>query len=102
VATVNLGAGDTITASASTAGASLPLSISLCQTDPRSGACLPSSPAGPTANATIGTNQTPTFAIFVGAAGAVPFDPANSRIFVQFTGSDGAVRGATSVAVTTQ
>ena len=33
---------------------------------------------------------------------AVAFDPANSRIFVQFTDSTSAVRGATSVAVETQ
>lgn len=102
VATVNVGAGGTITARANTGGKSQPLAIALCQTDPQSGAWLPSSPPGPAVTATIAANRTPTFGIFVGAAGAVPFDPANNRIVVQFTGSDGAIRGETSVAVTTE
>jgi hypothetical protein len=41
-------------------------------------------------------------AVFGTASGAIPFDPVNSRIFVQFVDSSGAVRGATSVAVETQ
>jgi hypothetical protein len=100
VATVNLGAESAITASANTAGASLPLTLSICQTNPTSGQCLAA--AGPSVTTTIAANQTPTFAIFAAAGGAIPFAPANSRIFVQFTDSSGAVRGETSVAVETQ
>jgi hypothetical protein len=100
VATVNLGSTDTITASTNTGQASLPITVNICQTDPTSGACLQT--PGPTATTTINANAEPTFGIFVTANGTVAFDPANSRIFVQFTDSTGAVRGETSVAVETQ
>jgi uncharacterized membrane protein len=100
VATVNLGAGATITASASLATPGLPLALAICQTNPISGQCL--APAGPSATALIGASQTPTFAVFAAAAGPVAFDPANNRIFVQFIDAGGAVRGSTSVAVETQ
>jgi hypothetical protein len=55
-----------------------------------------------TVTTTIAKNATPTFGIFVSASGAIPFDPAGSRIFVTFTDSTKAVRGETSVAVETQ
>jgi hypothetical protein len=45
---------------------------------------------------------TPTFGIFAAGGGAVSFDPANNRVFVQFADSSGNVRGETSVAVRTQ
>jgi hypothetical protein len=100
VATVNLGAASAITASINTGGATLPLTLTLCQTDPSSGQCV--SPVGATVTTTIAADATPTFGIFGTASGAIPFDPADSRIFVQFTDSTGVVRGETSVAVETQ
>jgi subtilase family serine protease len=100
VATVNVGAADTITATANTGSVQLPLSISLCETDPASGQCITT--IGASAAVAIAANATPTFAIFGQASGAIPFDPANNRIVVQFTDSGGTVRGATSVAVETQ
>ena len=45
VATANVGAGETITASADTGTTLLPVSIVVCQTDPASGGCL-APPAG--------------------------------------------------------
>jgi hypothetical protein len=100
VATVNLGAGGSITAAANTGDASLPLTITMCQTNPKTGQCLQT--PSPKVATTINAGTTPTFAVFVAASGTVPFDPANSRVFVQFTDSTNAVRGETSVAVTTQ
>jgi hypothetical protein len=100
VATDNLGSADTITASANTGAATLPLTITMCQTNPTSGQCLQTPSA--TVTTTINSSATPTFGIFVTASGTVPFDPANSRIFVQFADSGNAVRGETSVAVETQ
>jgi CSLREA domain-containing protein len=63
VATVNLGATETITASADTGSASLPVIISLCQTNPPTGQCI--STIGPSVTTTINANTTPTFGIFV-------------------------------------
>jgi hypothetical protein len=98
-ATVNVGAGGLLTVSADTGAANLPLSLVLCQTNPATGACL--APATPSVTVPIDANATPTFSIFVGASGAVPFDPAFNRIFVRFTDGGGVTRGATSVAVRT-
>jgi hypothetical protein len=100
VATVNVGAAGPITATANTGGMTLPLSISLCQTDPVSGQCTSS--VGSSVSTTINANATPTFAIFATANGTVPFAPQTNRIFVLFTDVGGTVRGATSVAVQTQ
>jgi len=109
VATVNVGAGASITVTADTSGATtsastraavLPLTLTLCQTNPATGACL-ASPT-PTVTAQINAGQTPTFAVFVKANGTVPFDPAANRVTVRFRDTGGAIRGATSVAVRTQ
>ncbi|MBV9824645.1 MAG: hypothetical protein JO001_03040, partial [Alphaproteobacteria bacterium] len=101
VATVNLGAGAQITVSADTGAANVPVMLTLCQTNPSSGACL----ATPTPNivTTIAAEATPTFGIFVAGQGAaVPDLPAINRVFVRFTDAGGALRGETSVAVRTQ
>ncbi len=97
VATVNLGSGDVITVKATTPGVVLPLTLTLCQTDPLSGQCF----ASPSSSVMtmIASKTTPTFAVFAIASGGVPFAPATNRIAVQFIGSDGAIRGATNVAV---
>ena len=99
VATVNVGASANITASADTGGASIPVNLFICQTDPGTGACL-ASPAS-SVTTTINPNATPTFAVFVQGGGTVTFDPAAKRIFVRFS-SGGVTRGSTSVAVRTR
>jgi hypothetical protein len=99
-ATVNVGANGSITASADTGAASLPLTVSLCETNPATGQCI--SGIGSTVTTTINTNATPTFGIFVQASANVAFDPALNRIFVRFKDSDAVTRGSTSVAVRTQ
>ena len=98
VATVNVGTAGTITASADTGSASLPLSIAICETVPATGVCL-AAPT-PTVTTTIAAGATPTFGIFVTGSATVTPDPANNRIFVRF--SDAVERGSTSVAVQTQ
>ena len=100
VATVNVGASASIIATATTGAATLPLAISLCQTNPMSGQCISS--IGSTIRTTIGANGTPTFAIFATASGSVPFVPQTNRIFVEFSDANEVVRGSTSVAVETQ
>ena len=100
VATVNMGASSSITATADTGTSTPPVTIALCQTNPTTGGCL-GSPAD-TVTTQINANATPTFGLFVTGAGLVPFDPASSRIFVRFKDGAGVTRGATSVAVRTQ
>jgi hypothetical protein len=99
VATVNVGAATTITASANTGSAALPLTLTICATNP-AGQCL--APPTPMTSAASSNGGTPTFAIFGQASNAIVFSPAASRIFVQFTDAGGVVRGSTSVAVATQ
>lgn len=98
VATVNVGSTDTITASAD--AGSLPVFLSICETNPDTGACL-SAPASETTSS-VNADATPTYSVFVTGNGNVPSDPANNRINVVFRDAGGAVRGATSVAVRTQ
>jgi hypothetical protein len=100
VATVNVGISGAIIASANTDAVSLPLALSLCQTDPSTGQCTSS--IGSSVSTTINQNATPTFAIFATASGTIPFVPQTNRVFVQFTDASGTVRGLTSVAVATQ
>jgi hypothetical protein len=99
VATDNLGSGDTITVATNTGAATLPITVTVCQTNPSTGACMQTA-AGNVAT-TINSGATPTFGIFVTASGNVPLDPANNRIFVTFTDSANTIRGETSVAVET-
>jgi len=102
VATVNVGSNSTITVSADTGSASLPVSIALCETDPATGACInPTVPILGPVTTSIAADATPTFAFFVTGTDTVPFDPANHRIFVRFEDAGGVTRGATSVAVRT-
>jgi hypothetical protein len=99
VASDNLGSSDSITVGTNTGSASLPITVTICQTN-SSGQCLQTPSA--TVATTIAFNATPTFGIFVSASSPVTFDPANKRIFVTFTDSANTIRGETSVAVDTQ
>jgi streptogramin lyase len=100
VATVNLGIDATITAAANTGTANLPVTLTICQTNPTSGACL-ATPA-PSATTDIQPNATPTFGIFVAGNAPVANLPGVNRVFVTLTDSAGTLRGETSVAVRTQ
>jgi YVTN family beta-propeller protein len=99
VASDNVGSSAPITVSADTGSATLPLSITLCQTNPSTGQCL--APPAQAVSLTFATAATPTFSIFVAAAGAVAFSPATSRIFLRFLDDNGVSHGSTSVAVQT-
>jgi hypothetical protein len=101
VATVNVGASGSITMTADTGGVNLPVRILLCQTNPQTSACLPPGPAA-SVTTVINAGATPTFGVFVTGTGAVPFDPANNRIFFRAKDAGGVTRGATSEAVRTQ
>ena len=100
VATINVGAAETISVSADTGNASLPVTVFVCETDPVTALCQ-DDPA-PTVTANLSSGQTSTFSFFVVGAGTVPFDPAGNRIFARFENATGQSRGATSVAVLTE
>jgi streptogramin lyase len=100
VATVNLGSDASITAAGNTGTANLPVTLTICQTNPQSGACL-AAPA-PSVTTDIQPNATPTFGIFVTGSAAVANSPGVNRVFVTFTDGGGVLRGETSVAVRTQ
>jgi hypothetical protein len=99
VASINVGAEGVLTVSADTGSVVLPVAVTLCQTDPRSGACV--SAVQTRIPTKLEAGATPTFAVFVQGTGIVPFDPANHRVFVRFRDDAGVTRGATSVALRT-
>lgn len=103
VAAVNIGTAGSVTATA-TLSRSLPVSLSMCQTNPATAQCLaPPSTAPVTSTVGGGSNSTPiTFAIFVNASQRVALDPESARIVMTFRDSDGAIRGQTSTAVRTR
>jgi hypothetical protein len=101
-AAINIGAAGTITAAADDGGKALSLTLLICQTSLTTGACInPTVPAAST-TATIATNETVTYTIFVTGTGNIAFDPANNRLFLRLKSADQITRGATNVAVRTQ
>ena len=102
MASVNVGANDTLMVSVDTGTATLPIVTSLCETDPATAACInPSVPTTGEVTLTIGANATPTFSVFVQGMQDIALDPANKRVFVRFKDTGGVTRGSTSVAVQT-
>jgi len=104
VASINLGIDSDLNVQAVLTDPATSVELSICQTNPTDGICINPIDASPNPVAlTIAAGETPTFSIFVVATGDVPLDAANTRIQVQFTDqSTGDIRGATSVAVTTE
>jgi YVTN family beta-propeller protein len=99
VATENAGVAGSITVSADTGAAALPLTLTICQTNPATAACL-APPAG-TVTLNFAAGATPTFSVFATASAEVPFAPGTSRIFVRFEDASGVSHGSTSLAVET-
>jgi len=101
VATTNLGIGDTITVTADTGATAVPVAVTICETNPVTGACL--APPSVMVTTSIAAGAQPTFGFFVSGTGAVVvLDPAVNRVFARFHRSDGLIVGGTSVAVVTQ
>jgi hypothetical protein len=102
IRSINVGASAPITVTQDTGSANLPVMLSVCQTNPVSGACInPETPA-PSVTVQINVLDTPTFAVFVRAMGSIPFQPDVNRAFLRFKTGTGGTVGATSVAVQTQ
>ena len=80
----------------------LPVTATICQTNPATGVCLQAPEQ--TQFVTLPAGSTATFSVFVSATGAVPLDPTDSRIFVRFIEFDETQeilvsRGSASIAV---
>jgi len=106
VATTNAGAGGIIAALADTGDAQVPVALTICETHP-DGLCK--APPAPSTSRRVEANETPTYSVFVTSHQSIPFDPANTRVFVRFNedatceGTSAVVtRGSTSIAVRTQ
>ena len=100
VATVNAGSTGALTVTLDAGlAAALPLTAGICQTNAATGQCL--APPAASIPVSFAPHATGTFSIFVGANGAIPFNPGGSRIFVRFLDSNDISHGSTSVAVTT-
>jgi hypothetical protein len=102
LATANVGAAGSLSVSANTGSAVLPLTTLLCETNPADGTCTnPGAPTTGAVTSTIGAGATPTYAIFVQGSDVITLDPAGKRVFVEFRDAGGVIRGSTSVAVQT-
>jgi DNA-binding beta-propeller fold protein YncE len=100
VASSNVGATAAIIVSVDTGTASLPVTPTICQSNPSTGQCLAT--PGSTVSLTDAAGATPTFSVFLQATGAIAFNPGASRIFVRFKDASGGLHGSTSVAIETQ
>ena len=98
VATDNVGSDGTLTVSVDTGSATLPVSLSICQTT-SVGQCL--APPAASVPVDFAAGATPTFSVFASSSGAIAFSPGASRVFVRFEDSASVSHGSTSVAVTT-
>ena len=77
------------------------LRLEICETNPSTGACL--APPSEEAVRRIATDEIVTYTVFVTGEGSeVAFAPGVNRAFIVLVDSAGEVRGASSVAVTTQ
>ena len=97
VATDNTGnAAATLTVEADTNGVKLPLKLTLCQTNPKTAACL-ATPAT-SLSATFAEGVGPTFSVFATATGTINLSPTTTRVFIRFKYNNIEI-GASSVAV---
>jgi len=97
VASINLGVTTPITVAADTGAATLPVSLTICETNSTTGQCF-ATPAASVSLSFAGDME-PTFSIFLDASGTIAFAPATSRVFVRFKDVTGGLHGSTSVAI---
>ncbi len=81
------------------ANTSLPVQVSICQTNPSSGQCL-AAPASTVTLSPFASDADATFAVFVTATAAIKQSPSN-EVFVLFKNPGGTVLGSASVEVVT-
>jgi len=73
----------------------------ICETQAATGECL-DAPAEEVERE-FAADEVATYTVFIrGGGGEIPLDPARNRVYIVFIDSTGEIRGASSVAVTTQ
>lgn len=82
VAVSNVGATGTVTFTGETSNASVPATLSVCQTVTATSVCM--APPAASVDATINAGATASFAVFVTETANIPADFANTRIFGRF------------------
>jgi virginiamycin B lyase len=100
IAATNIGTSAPLTARVAPLDPTMPMTATICQTNPSTGQCL--TPPATTITAAINQNQNTTWTAFLQATGPIAQDPARNRVTFQFVDADGVIRGATSTAATTQ
>jgi glucose/arabinose dehydrogenase len=87
-ASIDIGAGGTVTVVGTDTAvgqlpSNLPLTITICQTDPSDGHCINPTSPGASSTVTVANNETVYFTAFVAGQGQfITFDPANNRVLV--------------------
>jgi hypothetical protein len=94
---INLGVTAPITVSVDTSSLRFPVVATICQTASDTGQCM--APPAATVSVGFGGETIQTFSVFLQATGGSELSLLTDRIFVDFTDSQGMVRGATSVGV---
>ena len=97
-AAMNLGAGADVLVSAAFRTPAPWVDVTVCRTDPGTGACLHGVPE-PAFLTRLTTGEAATFSVFVRSNRGLGFDPAAHRVDLEFS-AEGVMRGATSIAVT--
>jgi len=98
IGTANVGATGTVTVSADTGGAALPVTVTVCETN-AAGACLAAPADAVTVQYVTGTTR--SFGFFAQANGSIAFDPAGNRLVARLKDPGGVTRGATTAAICT-
>src|SRR5262249_12932120 len=99
VAATNIGSGGPLTARGRSSDAAMPLTATVCQTNPNTGQCL--SPPSSSVTTTINSHQDTTWTAFLLSGGAIVQDAAHNRVYFEFADVNGVIHGSTSTAVTT-
>jgi hypothetical protein len=100
VATSNVGSAASVTVRPRAGDEAAALgAITVCETDPATGACVTARSAELVQP--VSSGATHTYAVFVTGAGAASADPARNRVYLDFRSGSGLTLGSTSVAFRT-
>ena len=100
ISATNVGATGEITVRVQLLDPSIPLTSSICETDPNTGQCKV--PPVLSVTRVVDHNEITTWTVFVTAHGAIAADKVRNRMVVEFVNSAGNVRGSISIGITTQ